>query len=50
MVSEIEIDIYEYLGISFESSKKEITKAYKTKAKELHPDKNKDDPLASMIC
>lgn len=49
MAHEVEIDLYEYLGISFESSAKEIKRAYKIKAKELHPDKNKSDPLASML-
>ncbi|KAH9284685.1 DnaJ -like protein subfamily C member 17 [Echinococcus granulosus] len=46
MAFEIEIDLYEYFGISFESSAKEIKRAYKIKAKELHPDKNKGDPQA----
>ncbi|CDI98182.1 dnaJ subfamily C 7 [Echinococcus multilocularis] len=46
MAFEVEIDLYEYFGISFESSAKEIKKAYKIKAKELHPDKNKGDPQA----
>ncbi|VDM21713.1 unnamed protein product [Hydatigera taeniaeformis] len=46
MADIIQVDIYEYLGISFESSAKEIKRAYKNKAKELHPDKNKSDPQA----
>lgn len=49
MALEIEIDLYEYLGISIDSSTQEIKKAYKIKAKELHPDKNKDDPKASRL-
>ncbi|KAL5108408.1 hypothetical protein TcWFU_010016 [Taenia crassiceps] len=46
MAYEVEIDLYEYLGVSFESSAKDIKRAYKIKAKELHPDKNKSDPQA----
>ncbi|VDK25295.1 unnamed protein product [Taenia asiatica] len=46
MAHGVEIDLYEYLGVSFESSAKEIKRAYKIKAKELHPDKNKSDPQA----
>ncbi|KAD4179749.1 hypothetical protein R6Q59_023140 [Mikania micrantha] len=45
------INHYQVLGLSsgeeaFKISKKEITKAYRLKALEMHPDKNPDDPNA----
>ena len=42
-------DYYEILGIAKGASPEEIKKGYRTKAKELHPDRNKDRPEAEGL-
>ena len=39
-------DYYDVLGVSNRASTDEIKKAFRRKAKELHPDRNKDNPSA----
>jgi DnaJ-class molecular chaperone len=40
-------DLYSQLGVKRDAGEPEIKKAYRKLAKELHPDRNKDNPAAS---
>jgi molecular chaperone DnaJ len=39
-------DYYDVLGVAKNASEAEIKKAFRTKAKQYHPDQNRDDPTA----
>src|SRR3954464_3452923 len=40
-------DLYEQLGVKKGATEAEVKKAYRKLAKELHPDRNKDNPAAA---
>ena len=41
------MDLYQRLGIKRGASDEEVKKAYRSLAKQLHPDRNKDNPKAA---
>ncbi|KAF6780075.1 hypothetical protein AHF37_00358 [Paragonimus kellicotti] len=42
----MDVDLYAFFGVSDDCSTKDVKRAYKEKARQLHPDKNKDNPKA----
>ena len=39
-------DFYKILGVNHKATTHEVKKAYRSKARVMHPDKNKNDPEA----
>lgn len=46
---ENDLDLYELLGVNYNSTKEEIDKAYRRKAIKFHPDKNRDNVEAGLL-
>ncbi len=42
-------DLYKFLSVEPDATQKEITSAYRRKARKCHPDKNPDDPKAAEL-
>lgn len=42
----MDVDLYAFFNLNVECSVKDIKRAYKDKARQLHPDKNKENPRA----
>ncbi|KAG5452662.1 DnaJ (Hsp40), sub C, member 17 [Clonorchis sinensis] len=42
----MDVDLYAFFGLKDDCSAKDLKRAYKTKARELHPDKNASNPKA----
>ncbi|XP_013407223.1 dnaJ homolog subfamily C member 17 [Lingula anatina] len=49
MADVLKLDLYGVLGVSPESTQKEILKSYRKKALKCHPDKNPDNPQAAEL-
>jgi DnaJ-class molecular chaperone len=43
----VDTKLYDILGVSPDVNDRDLKKAYQQKARELHPDKNRDDPQAT---
>ena len=43
----VDTKLYDLLGVKPDASERELKKAFMVKARELHPDKNRDDPNAT---
>lgn len=43
----VDTKLYDLLGVSPDANERELKKAFMLKARELHPDKNRDDPNAT---